>query len=69
MAQADVVRLFRDAQKDTSLRDELAAAPNIESFIHQAKHYGYEFTVEDWQEVTRFKVEELKCEMSEIPGI
>jgi hypothetical protein len=34
-----------------------------------AQEYGYQFTVEEWQKATGFAVEELKCHVSEIPGI
>lgn len=69
MAKEAVARLFRAAQADTVLRDKLKAAPDIQAFVDMAKTYGYDFTVEEWQEVTQFSVEELKGELSEIPGL
>ncbi|HBL13725.1 MAG TPA: Nif11-like leader peptide family natural product precursor [Cyanobacteria bacterium UBA11162] len=69
MAKEQVARLFRDAQANPSLREELSVAPNIEAFVEMAKERGYDFTVEEWQEMTRFSVEELKGKISEIPGI
>ena len=69
MAKEAVVQLFRAAQVDTSLRDKLNQAPNLDAFTHMAKTYGYEFTAQEWQEMTRFSVEELAGELSEIPGL
>lgn len=69
MAQQEVVRLFRAAQADETLRDRLNAAPDIESFVEAAQKFGYDFTENEWKAATGFAVEELKCELSEIPGI
>lgn len=69
MAKESVAQLFRAAQVDTALREKLSAAPDIEAFVAMAKTYGYDFTIEEWQEVTQFSVEEFKGELSEIPGI
>ncbi|MEO0869693.1 MAG: Nif11-like leader peptide family natural product precursor, partial [Cyanobacteria bacterium J06642_11] len=49
--------------------EKLNQAPNLEAFTTMAKTYGYEFTAKEWQEMTQFSVEELKGELSEIPGI
>ncbi|MEM9483357.1 MAG: Nif11-like leader peptide family natural product precursor [Cyanobacteria bacterium P01_F01_bin.116] len=69
MAKEAVAQLFRAAQVDISLRDKLNQAPDLESFTTMAKTYGFDFTAKEWQEMTRFSVEELKGELSEIPGI
>lgn len=69
MAQQEVVRLFRAAQADQKLRDRLNSAPDITSFVQAAKKSGYDFTEDEWKAATRFAVEELKGELSEIPGI
>jgi predicted ribosomally synthesized peptide with nif11-like leader len=69
MAKEAVAQLFRAAQVDTALREKLASAPDIETFVALAKTYGYEFTVAEWQEMTQFSVEELEGELSEIPGL
>jgi hypothetical protein len=69
MAKEQVVQLFRIAQEDLTLRANLNTAPNIEAFVLMAHEYGYDFTVEEWQQTVGFGVEELKCELSEIPGI
>ncbi|MDX2228181.1 MAG: Nif11-like leader peptide family natural product precursor [Leptolyngbyaceae cyanobacterium bins.349] len=69
MAREAVAQLFRAAQVDSTLRDELNQAPTVEQFIQQAKRYGYEFTLEEWQSMTSFSVEELAGELSEIPGL
>lgn len=69
MAQQEVVRLFRAAQADQTLRDRLNSAPDITSFVQAAKKSGYDFTEDEWKSATRFAVEELKGELSEIPGI
>jgi len=37
--------------------------------VLMAHEYGYDFTVEEWQQTVGFGVEELVCELSEIPGI
>lgn len=69
MSQAHVVRLFRDAQANPALRDRLNVSATPEEFVQLAQQHGYEFTLEEWQSSTRFSVEELKCDLSEIPGI
>lgn len=69
MAKEEVTRLFRAVQGNLSLRDNLNSAPNIETFVKLAQDLGYNFTVQEWKEVTSFSVEELKCKVSEIPGI
>ena len=69
MAQEQVVKLFRAVQANPSLKKKLNSAPNEEVFVKMAAEYGYIFTVEEWKQVTRFSVEELKGELSEIPGI
>jgi predicted ribosomally synthesized peptide with nif11-like leader len=69
MAKEQVAKLFRDAQANPALREELSAAPNVDAFIKMAKERGYEFTVEEWQEMTGFSVEELEGKLSEIPGL
>jgi predicted ribosomally synthesized peptide with nif11-like leader len=69
MAKEQVVKLFRAAQMNPSLRDELNTAPDVDTFVKLAGERGYEFTTEEWQEVVRFSVEELKSHVSEIPGI
>lgn len=69
MAKEQVVKLFRAVQVDASLRDQLNAAPDLETLVQQAQTLGYSFTVKEWQETTGFAVEELKCKLSEIPGI
>lgn len=69
MSQAQVVRLFRDSKVNPVLKDRLNACISPEQFVQLAQHHGYDFTLEEWQASTRFSVEELKCELSEIPGI
>ncbi|HBB31479.1 MAG TPA: Nif11-like leader peptide family natural product precursor [Cyanobacteria bacterium UBA8803] len=69
MAKEHVAKLFRDAKADPSLKETLSSAPNIETFIEMAKEKGYDFTVDEWKEMTGFSVEELKGKLSEIPGI
>ena len=69
MAKEQVARLFRDAHANPALKEELSQAPNIEAFVQMAQEFGYDFTVEEWQDMTRFSVEELKGKVSEIPGI
>lgn len=68
MAKEAVAQLFRAAQVDIALREKLSTAPDIATFVAIAKSYGYEFTVEEWQAMTQFSVEELEGELSEIPG-
>jgi predicted ribosomally synthesized peptide with nif11-like leader len=69
MAREAVAQLFRAAQTNPTLREQLNQAPSVEQFIQQAKAWGYEFTVEEWQSMTGFVVEELESELSEIPGL
>ena len=69
MAKQEVTRLFRAVQANLSLREKLNLAANIETFVKLAQDLGYNFTVQEWKEVTSFTVEELKCKVSEIPGI
>jgi predicted ribosomally synthesized peptide with nif11-like leader len=69
MAQENVAKLFRAVQQDQNLRNQLNSAPNIEAFIEMAQKQGYDFTIEEWQQMTGFSVEELEGELSEIPGI
>lgn len=69
MAQQEVVRLFRSVLVDSELRESLNNAPSLESLIEMAQNFGYQFTLEEWQQATGFAVEEFKCELSEIPGI
>ncbi|MEM7717307.1 MAG: Nif11-like leader peptide family natural product precursor [Cyanobacteria bacterium P01_A01_bin.68] len=69
MAVQEVTRLFRAAQGNPNLREKLNTAPDAEAFVNMAKQQGYEFTVDEWRKVTGFSVEELECELSEIPGI
>ncbi|MBD2137776.1 Nif11-like leader peptide family natural product precursor [Anabaena sp. FACHB-1237] len=69
MAKENVVKLFRKVKTDPELKEKLNSAPNLEAFVQKAQEYGYDFTLEEWQEVTSFKVEELEGKLSEIPGI
>ncbi|MBD2189325.1 Nif11-like leader peptide family natural product precursor [Pseudanabaena mucicola] len=69
MAREQVARLYRAAQSDSLLKAKLNQAPDLESFVEMAKSEGYDFTIEEWQQMTNFEVEELKCNLSEIPGI
>jgi predicted ribosomally synthesized peptide with nif11-like leader len=69
MAKEQVARLFREAQVDPALRDDLNTAPNPELFVAMANQKGFSFTIKEWREMTNFSVEELECELSEIPGI
>ena len=69
MSQKEVIRLFRNANINPGLKKQLNTAPDPEKFVEMARLEGYDFTVEEWQQATRFSVEELKCELSEIPGI
>jgi predicted ribosomally synthesized peptide with nif11-like leader len=68
MAKTEVKRLFQAAQQDQSLRDRLNTAVNPEAFVAMAQELGYDFSVQEWEEVTRFSVEELESHVSEIPG-
>lgn len=69
MAQEQVARLYRAAQSDSLLKAKLNQAPDLESFVKLAQLEGYDFTIEEWKQMTNFAVEELKCHLSEIPGI
>lgn len=69
MAKEAVAQLFRVAQANPPLREHLSTAVSIEQFIEMAKTYGYEFTLEEWQSMTGFSVEEIPGEVSEIPGL
>ena len=69
MSKEAVVQLFRAAQADADLKQKLNSSPNLESLVKMAEGYGYQFTVEEWQETTEFAVEELEGKLSEIPGI
>lgn len=69
MAREQVARLYRAAQTDSLLKAKLNQAPDLESFVQLAQTEGYDFTIEEWKQMTNFEVEELKCHLSEIPGI
>lgn len=69
MARDQVVRLFREAQANPSLRERFNLSSSPEEFVQLAQQHGYHFTVEEWRESMRFSVEELNCKLSEIPGI
>jgi len=69
MARDQVARLYRAAQTDSLLKAKLNQAPDLESFVQLAQTEGYDFTIEEWNQMTNFEVEELKCHLSEIPGI
>jgi predicted ribosomally synthesized peptide with nif11-like leader len=69
MAKEAVAQLFRNAQADPTLRDRLNQAATLEEFVQLAKGYGYEFTIDEWQAMTGFSVEELEGQLSEIPGL
>lgn len=69
MSKDQVVRLFRETQANPSLKERFNASPSPEHFVALAQQQGYDFTLEEWQASTRFSVEELVCELSEIPGI
>jgi predicted ribosomally synthesized peptide with nif11-like leader len=69
MAKQQIIQLFRAVQVNPTLREHLNTAPDIETLVDWANHQGYQFTIDEWRETTGFHVEELKCEMSEIPGI
>ncbi len=69
MAKEEVVKLFRAVQSDSALREKLNSAPNLEALVDTARECGYDFTLQEWQEVTRFSVEELEGKLSEIPGL
>ena len=69
MARDQVVKLYREAQANPTLREKLNTAPNIETFVTMANQQGFLFTMDEWREMTKFSVEELECSLSEIPGI
>ena len=69
MAREQVARLYRAAKTNSLLKAKLNQAPDLESFVEMAKSEGYDFTIAEWQQMTNFEVEELKCNLSEIPGI
>ncbi|MGD1852667.1 MAG: Nif11-like leader peptide family natural product precursor [Leptolyngbyaceae cyanobacterium] len=69
MAKEQVIKLYREAQANPSLRDSLNTAPTVESFVDMANQRGFAFTLNEWREMMRFSVEELECKLSEIPGI
>ncbi|ACK70176.1 protein of unknown function nitrogen fixation [Gloeothece citriformis PCC 7424] len=69
MARENVVKLFRDVQKNPSLKKTLNQANNLKGFVTLAQELGYDFTLQEWQDLTAFKVEEYQCEISEIPGL
>ncbi len=69
MTKEAVAQLFRAAQANPGLRDQLSQAPTVEQFIALAKTHGYDFTLEEWQAMTGFAVEELPSDVSEIPGL
>jgi predicted ribosomally synthesized peptide with nif11-like leader len=69
VAKEVVAQLFRAAQANPTLREQLNQALTIEQFVEQAKSHGYEFTIEEWQTMTGFAVEEVAGELSEIPGL
>ena len=69
MAIEQAVKLYREAQANPILRDTLNTAPNPESFVAMANQKGFSFTFQEWLQMRNFSVEELECELSEIPGI
>ncbi|MEO1592051.1 MAG: Nif11-like leader peptide family natural product precursor [Cyanobacteria bacterium J06632_22] len=69
MAKEQVARLFREAKTNLALRETLNTAPNPQSFVKMANQKGFSFTLDEWKEMMNFSVEELECELSEIPGI
>lgn len=69
MAKEVVTQLFRAVQADPALRKQLNQAPNIEQFVALARSCGYEFTLEEWQSMTGFAVEELEGQLSDLPGV
>ncbi|MDJ0844289.1 Nif11-like leader peptide family natural product precursor [Crocosphaera sp.] len=69
MAQQNVIKLFRDLQKNSNLRNQFEQVDTPLKFVAVAGELGYHFTLEEWQELTAFKVEEYECELSEIPGL
>ncbi|HEY9747691.1 MAG TPA: Nif11-like leader peptide family natural product precursor [Allocoleopsis sp.] len=69
MAKEAVTQLFRAAQINPSLREQLNQSATIEQFVAMANNCGYEFTLDEWRSMTQFAVEELASELSEIPGL
>ncbi|MEE3718875.1 Nif11-like leader peptide family natural product precursor [Tumidithrix elongata RA019] len=69
MAKEQVAKLYRAVQANPELKEKLNAAPNLEQFVLMAQQAGYDFTVEEWKEMTNFSVEELEGKLSEIPGL
>jgi predicted ribosomally synthesized peptide with nif11-like leader len=69
MTKEAVAQLFRAAQVNPSLREQLNQSATVEQFVAMARDYGYEFTAEEWRSMTQFAVEELASELSEIPGL
>ena len=69
MSKEAVVQLFRATQVDATLKEKLNTSPNLEAFVEMARTYGYHFTAQEWKETTGFSVEELKGDLSEIPGL
>ena len=69
MSLEEVVRLFRTVNAEPNIKEKLNSAPNLDKFVEMAGEMGYTFTMEEWQNATRFEVEEYKSKMSEIPGI
>ncbi|MEL7067711.1 MAG: Nif11-like leader peptide family natural product precursor [Cyanobacteria bacterium J06581_3] len=51
------------------LKQKLNASPNLDVFVETAQKNGYRFTAKEWLDATSFTVEELKGELSAIPGI
>jgi predicted ribosomally synthesized peptide with nif11-like leader len=69
MAREQVVKLYRAALINPTLKQKLNTAPTEEAFVKMAFEQGYDFTIEEWREMTRFSVEEVNGKLSEIPGI
>ncbi|NEO26803.1 MAG: Nif11-like leader peptide family natural product precursor [Kamptonema sp. SIO4C4] len=69
MAKLEVKRLFQAAQANPALKENLNTSPDPDTFVQRARELGYDFTVEEWREMTGFSVEEFETEISEIPGI
>lgn len=69
MAHTEVKRLFQAVQNNPTLKEQLNNAPDPETFVQMAQELGYDFTVEEWRDMTGFSVEEFETELSEIPGI
>ncbi|MBW4472523.1 MAG: Nif11-like leader peptide family natural product precursor [Stenomitos rutilans HA7619-LM2] len=69
MSKQAVVNLFRAAQSNPQLKTQLNTASDVEAFVQLAAKQGFEFTSDEWRQTVGFSVEELECELSEIPGI